>query len=408
MKITKSALIIIFITVFIDLVGFGIIIPLSPYLARNFGADALQVGLLMTVYSLMQFMFAPFWGQLSDKIGRRPVILVSLLGAAISHFLFAFGQDINMLFIARALAGLFGGNISTAMAYIADVTESKDRSKGMAIIGVAFGLGFILGPMIGGIAGHWGLKLGLLPPLGESFAAIFAAAICFANFIFAFFILKESLPLTLRGEATKRPSRIKLILQYFKKPALNVVLVTYFLTTLGMANMEAALFLFVRDKFLWSMTQASWGFAYVGVIMVIVQGAFIRRMVPKLGEVKVLATGLILSSLGMLGIGMSSSLVFLSVAVTLMSVGVSFINPTATGTLSLLSDNSEQGAVMGTSQSLSALGRVMGPILGGWLYRDVGWSFPFYIASLIYALGFLAIWLTKTQLPDSRRMETSP
>ena len=403
MKQNKSALFIIFITVFIDLVGFGIIIPLSPYLAKNFGADALQVGLLMTIYSLFQFAFAPYWGQLSDKIGRRPVILLSLFGASASHLLFAFGETLTMLFIARALAGFFGGNISAAMAYIADITQSKDRSKGMALIGVAFGLGFVLGPVLGGLAGNWGLKVGLLPPFGESFPALIASAICFVNFTFALFKLKESLPSEMRGKAAKRPSRIKLILQYFKRPVLNAVLITYFLNTLGMANMEASLFLYVRDKFSWTMVDASWGFAYVGMVMVIVQGFFIRRFVPKFGEVNILLWGLILAPLGMFGIGLSSDIPTLFVAVTLMSVGSSLITPTSTGTMSLLSDSSEQGAVMGTGQSLAALGRVLGPALGGWFYRDIGWSVPFYVASALIFLGYVFIWLNRARLPDTHK-----
>ncbi|MCB0357054.1 MAG: MFS transporter, partial [Bdellovibrionales bacterium] len=359
--------------------------------------------LLMTIYSLLQFTFAPYWGQLSDKIGRRPVILLSLLGASIAHLLFAFGSSLWGLFLARGLAGFFGGNISTAMAYIADVTESKNRSKGMALIGVAFGLGFVLGPVIGGFAGQWGLKIGILPPFGESFPALVAALICFTNFVLAIFWLKESLTEKLKGEALKRPSRIQRIIAYFQRPVLNAVLLTYFLNTLGMANMEASLFLYLRDKFQWSMTDASWGFAYVGMVMVVVQGTFIRRFVPKFGEVNLLITGLLLAAVGMFGIGLSPNIPVLAIAVTFMAIGSSLINPTSTGTMSLLSDSSEQGAVMGTGQSLSALGRVVGPALGGWVYRDIGWGVPFFVASLLILVGFVAIWLNRHRLPDSRK-----
>lgn len=391
MKNQKSALLIIFITVFMDLVGFGIIIPLSPYLAKNFGADALQVGLLMTIYSLMQFLFAPVWGRLSDRMGRRPIILISLLGASLSHLLFAFGETLSFLFIARGLAGLFGGNISTAMAYIADVTEAKDRSKGMALIGVAFGLGFVLGPVVGGLAATWGLKMGVLPPFGESFPALVASGICFFNFGFAIFSLNESLPEYLRGVATKRKPRLQMIIEYFQRRTLNAVLFTHFIFILAMANMEASLFLYVRDKFSWSMATASWGFAYVGIIMVIVQGGVVRRIVPKYGEIKVLLLGLFLASLGMLGIGGSESITHLAVAVTLMAIGSSLVNPTSTASMSLMSDSTEQGAVLGTGQSLAALGRVLGPALGGWVYRDWSWSAPFLVAGILSALGVAVI-----------------
>src|SRR6185312_15700921 len=185
-------LLIIFLTVFIDLVGFGIIIPMNPYLAEAFGASPFQVGLLMSVYSLMQFIFSPFWGQLSDRVGRRPVILISLLGGAASHLGFAFATSFWALVLARSLAGLFGGNLSAARAYIADITPEKDRSKGMGLIGAAFGIGFILGPLIGYVFGRVGVHLGTLPPLGESFPALIAAFICFSNFLFAYFALPES------------------------------------------------------------------------------------------------------------------------------------------------------------------------------------------------------------------------
>ena len=161
----KSPLAVIFLTVFLDLVGFGIIIPLSPYLAREFGASAFEVGMLMAVYSAMQFLFSPFWGGLSDRLGRRPILLVSIAGTALAHTLFYFAHDLWLLFLARTLAGIFGANISTAMAYIADVTSEKDRSKNMGLIGAAFGLGFVLGPAIAG----------MLTGLGENFPALAAA-----------------------------------------------------------------------------------------------------------------------------------------------------------------------------------------------------------------------------------------
>jgi DHA1 family tetracycline resistance protein-like MFS transporter len=406
MKNNKSALVIIFITVFIDLVGFGIVIPLSPYLAKNFGADALQVGLLMTVYSLMQFIASPFWGRLSDKLGRRPIILLSLLGASISHLIFSFGQSLEVLFFARFLAGIFGGNISAAMAYIADTTENKDRSKGMALIGVAFGLGFVLGPVIGGLTSQWGLQIGLLPPFGESFPALIASFICLMNFIFAFFKLKESLSKENRLQSIKRSSRFKNIIQFIKRPSLNILLITYFLNTLGMANMEASLFLYMRDKFSWSMTKSSWGFAYVGIIMVLIQGGVIRKIIPKYGEVKILLLGLFLAGIGMVGIGFSDQVFVLATFVTFMAIGSSFINPTVTGSMSLLSDSSEQGTVLGTGQSLSALGRVLGPALGGWVYRDVSIDFPFYVAGFLVFIGFLLVWIYRKNLPGNTNLGT--
>ena len=183
----KNALFVIFMTVFVDLVGFGIIIPLTPFLSRKLGATPFEIGALMTVYSLMQFLMSPFWGSLSDRLGRRPIILVSLLVSSLSHLGFAFSTTLVGLFLARMFAGIGGANISTAMAYIADVTDKKDRSKGMGLIGAAFGLGFVLGPFLGGFFGELGTHFGSEPPLGKSLAAVVASAICLFNFVIASF-----------------------------------------------------------------------------------------------------------------------------------------------------------------------------------------------------------------------------
>lgn len=406
----KKPLLVIFMTVFIDLVGFGIIIPLNPFLAREFGASAFEVGLLMSIYSLMQFVFSPFWGQLSDHWGRRPIILISLFGAAISHLWFAFAPSLVFLFLARGLAGVFGGNISTAMAYIADVTESKDRSKGMGLIGAAFGLGFVLGPAIGGFASRWGEALGTIPPFGPSWAAVIASIICFSNFVLAYFVLSESLPMTLRDKSSswrerlkKRPARLAKIFELVRRPTLGTLLVIYFFATFAMAHMEASLFLFVRDRFEFSLTEASLGFAYVGLIMVFTQGFFIRKLLPILGEKKMALWGLTLSALGLLGIGYSDSVWFLASAVTLLGVGSGFTNPALTGSVSLLASESEQGATLGVNQSLSALGRILGPASGGFLYAHLALSAPFFSGALFYVLALLLTITIYNRLPERAR-----
>ena len=403
MKSNKKALLVIFLTVFVDLVGFGIIIPLNPYLAKKFGADPLQVGLLMSVYSAFQFLFAPFWGHISDRYGRRPIILLSLFGAAISHLLFAFGGTLAMLFFARGLAGLFGANISTAMAYIADVTDTKSRSKGMGIVGAAFGLGFVLGPFLGGVMGHVGKQLGSQPPFAESFPALIASAICFVNFVSAFFFLHESLPVGRRAKVKKRPSRLGLIVKYGRRPQLGAVMLCFFLLAFGMANMEASLFLYVKDKFDWSLINASWGFAYVGLLIAFTQGYLIRKLLPKVGESKLILFGLIASGIGLFGVGLSDSVMFLAVAVSVMALGSGLANPSLSGTVSLLSDESEQGLVLGTNQSLASLARILGPALGGWLYQYLGMSSPFFAASGVCLVAMALILMQVKKLPVGAR-----
>ena len=397
MQNSKKPLLIVFLTVFIDLVGFGIVIPLSPYLAKEYGADALQVGLLLTIYSLMQFLFSPFWGQLSVRVGRRPIILMSVFGAGLAHLLFGFAQSYLVLFIARLFAGLFGANISTAFAYVADVTDEANRSKGMGIVGAAFGLGFVFGPFLGAELGHLGEQLGEAAPFGSSFAAIGAAVICFVNTILAYFYLPESLPgksayaaqdkLTRSAKGLKQ--RLQGLVSALRRPALGRLMVVYFLATTAMAHMEAALFLYVKDDFGLSLRQAGYGFAYVGILIAFTQGFLIRRLIPKFGDKKVLLAGLLMTAIGLAGIGFVDSVLQLGLVVTFLGLGSGLYGPSLNGLVSLLAGKSEQGAVMGTSQSFSALGRILGPVMGGVIYRDLGHEFPFWVAGGLCLLGLL-------------------
>lgn len=398
----KSPLIVIFVTVFIDLIGFGIIIPLSPYLSTRFGADALQVGLLMAIYSLMQFLFSPFWGQLSDQYGRRPIILLSLFGASVSHLLFAFGDSLLILFVARGLAGLFGANISTAMAYIADVTDESDRSKGMGLIGAAFGLGFVMGPFLGGISGDLGSYLGEHPPFGESFGAVVASGICFVNFLMAIRFLPESLNLKgLQSQFKQKKPRLELALKHLKRKTVGPLMMIFFLLTFGMAHMEASLFLYVQDVFGWGLTKASFGFAYVGIVMVFTQGYLIRKLLPKYGENYLMLVGLGTAGFGLSMIGFADSVWIAAVAVTLLGIGVGIANPSLSGSISLLTPKEEQGGAMGVNQSLSALARIIGPVLGGWFYRDVSRGSPFLVAGGLAFLGLVFAFLIFQKLPTT-------
>jgi MFS family permease len=394
----RSPLVVIFLTVFIDLVGFGIILPISPYLARLFHASPFQVGLLLSVYSLMQFLFSPLWGGLSDRIGRRPVILISLFGGGCSYLLFAFSNTLALLFISRALAGIFGGNISAAQAYIADVTTPAERSKGMGLIGAAFGLGFIFGPLIGGLLGKLGTTLGSTPPLGMSFPALGAAAICLSNFVFAFFVLKESLQ---KGSRTQdRSSRFKKISQQLRRPLAGHLIFVFFLSGLAMAQMEAMLFPYVADVFHWSFETASYGFAYVGVLMVIIQGYFIRKWMPKYGERYLLSLGLGLFSLSLFGIAISTTVALMAIVMTILAVGNGLMRPPNLGMISVLTPESEQGVALGVTNSLASLGRIIGPVFGGWFYEHISVHAPFVFAGLLALIAFLMVMRLYKKLPD--------
>lgn len=402
----RSPLLVIFLTVFIDLVGFGIIIPLSPYLAREFAASPKQIGLLLSIYSITQFLFSPFWGSLSDRVGRRPVLLVSIAGGALAYLLFAFSTSFWLLFAARALAGFFGGNISTAHAYIADVTTPEERSKGMGLIGAAFGLGFIIGPVLGGVFGLIGQSLGSAPPFGLSFSALGAALICIFNFLFAWRKLPESLPPEKRVNVRSRRKRLAELWSQLQRPKVGSLIFVYFLSGLAMAQMEAMLFPYVDDVFHWDLQKASFGFAYVGILMVLTQGVFIRRWMPRFGEPLLLSAGLALFSLSLFGIAFSTTVFVLAVTMTVLALGNGLMRPPNLGLISLLTPADEQGAVMGVTNSTASLGRIIGPVIGGLLYEKAGRPVPFLFAGFLAAIAFVIIAVMYGRLPVSGRLST--
>jgi MFS family permease len=404
-KKSRSPLFVIFMTVFIDLIGFGIIIPLGPFLARQFNATPTEVGLLMSVYSVMQFIFSPFWGGLSDRIGRRPVMLVSLLGGGLSYLLFAFSNSLCLLFVARGLAGIFGGNISAAHAYIADVTSEKDRSKGMGLIGAAFGLGFIFGPLLGGLLGVLGQKLGTEPPLGLSFSALGASLLCLINGAVAYFVLRESLPEELRGRRRERVNRLKLVWSHLRRPTVGSLIMVFFISGLAMAQMEAMLFPYVADVFGWDLRTSSYGFAYVGILMAITQGYLIRKWMPRYGEPLLLAVGLLLFGISMAAIGMSTTVLWLGGAMTVFALANGLMRPPNLGIISLLTPPEEQGVTMGVTNSLASLGRILGPALGGVLYERIGRGTPFMVGGALGLLCLGVVLLEFRKLPVSGRTE---
>ncbi|MAF89904.1 MAG: MFS transporter [Bdellovibrionaceae bacterium] len=399
-KASKKALGIIFLIVFMDLVGFGMIIPLSTYLAKDLGASPLEIGLLMTIYSLMQFIFSPFWGKLSDRVGRRPILLLSLFGSSLSFLFYAYSTELWMLYASRALAGIFGANISTAMAYIADVTDKDSRSKGMGLIGAAFGMGFVFGPFIGGIFGDIGRSLGTEAPFGLNFSALIASGICFLNFFCAIKILKESLTPEMRQNLPKRSSRVKQISRFVTKPLLGSLLFTTLLSTVAMAHMESTMFLFVKEQFDWSLSFASYGFAYIGLMMVFTQGYLIRKWMPKYGERKLLVIGLIMSVIGMAGISFTTGVWSMLVVQTILALGYGLLNPSLLGSISLSGEANEQGQLMGVNQSMSALGRIIGPAAGGFVYQAIGKTSPYIVAASLFFLALIFIAKNYSKLPN--------
>ncbi len=399
-----SALVVIFFTVFLYLVGFGVIIPILPILSREFGATSLQAGLLMSSYSLMQFLFSPFWGKLSDRYGRRPIILFCLFAEVFCYLLFAAASSLTMLFVARLLSGFFGASLSTASAYISDVTTKENRSKGMALIGVAFGLGFLLGPALGGTLS----VVGKAYHLEFALPSLFVAALCFITFVFAVFFLKESHQKNTAATEHRR-QRWSLLEKYLKLPTVSSLIVVFFLCSFAMSSMEATFILYMNDVFQWGAKEVSYGFAYIGFMMILTQGFLIRRVLPIFGEKKILVVGLVLLGSGLLGIALSSQLWMMALAVTALAMGNGLVNPAIMGSVSVLSDENEQGESMGVTQSLSSLGRIAGPAIGGFIYGQASYlGLPFVFSSGLVCLGLVLFLRVFSQVPSYSKRQSPP
>ena len=365
-----SPLLVIFVTVFIDLLGFGIIIPLLPFYAEHFGASALIVGLLSTSFSLMQFLFAPFWGRLSDRIGRRPVILIGLIGSALSYSLFALASSLPMLFVARCLAGIAGANIPTAQAFIADITTKENRARGMGMIGAAFGLGFIFGPAIGGFLSHWGYAA----------PAWFAAAISFANFVAALFLLPESRS---TSDERERVGRVEAFRRALLRPHLPLVLLVYFLVLAAFSSFEATFALFSEHQFGFTSTTIGYMFAWIGVVLATVQGALVGRVAKRVGEHRIVPVAIVIIAAGLALIAASRSIPALALASGVLAMGMGFNSPSMLSAISQLADPRDQGSTLGVSQSLGSLARIVGPAWGGWVFDQFGIRLPFVAASFV-------------------------
>jgi DHA1 family tetracycline resistance protein-like MFS transporter len=375
-----SPLVIIFVTVFIDLLGFGIIIPLLPFYAESFGASALAIGLLGTSFSLMQFLFSPIWGRWSDRIGRKPIILVGLLGSCLSYVTLALANTLVLLFVARIVGGIAGANIPTAQAYIADITTPENRARGMGLVGAAFGLGFIFGPALGG----------LLSRFSPETPMWCAAALCFANFVAAWFLLPES---RVASVTTKTLGRMEAFRHAMAKPAILLVLSLYFLVTMAFSAFEATFALFTEARFGYTAASIGFLFAFIGVIIAVIQGVLIGRVVKRVGERKVIpiAIAAIAISIGMLPFVWSVPT--LLAALGLLAMGMGFNNPSLSSMVSKLSHEDDQGGILGLASSVASLGRVVGPAWGGYMYDAFGMTTPYLSAAGLMFIAFLVSFI---------------
>jgi multidrug resistance protein len=407
----KPSLLVVFLTVFIDLIGFGIVVPLIPIYSKHYGASGFVIGAIIASFSAMQFVFSPIWGRLSDRHGRRPILLISTAGAALSYVLFAVGSGFEnhtvalwTLLVSRAFAGICGGNITVAQAYIADITPPENRSKRMGLIGMAFGLGFIFGPALSGIALHF---------FGSTGPGWTAAALCAANFFLAFCILAESLKPD-SSQAARRPH----FAQWghtLAQPKIGLLILIFFLATFAFSCFESTLPLLVSDNFNLgiavdetrpAMTVISL-FVFCGIIGAVIQGGAIGRLVKMFGEPKLISLSLFLTGISLIllpfikGDGQLKWLAVLHatdwpwikmlLALALLAIGSGLTRPPLFGLLSNLTPANEQGATIGVAQSAGALARILGPLFAVILYLRIA-PLPYVFCGGLAILAALLTW----------------
>lgn len=379
--IRKASLGTIFLTVFLDLLGFGLVVPYLPGVARTYGASPLVATLLGAAYSLMQLFFVPYWGQLSDRVGRRPVLVASAFASVLGFLILARADTLWMLFAARIWNGIATSNISVAQAYIADVTEPHDRAKGMGLIGAGIGFGFVLGPVIGGV-------LEAASPLGRAGAlpAYAGAALALLNTILALAFLPESLPPERRGQLPRRASPFDPERYRVARRAAGVgpALLLNFVLVISFAAMEQTFRLFTEDAFHMDARGTGSVLGFVGLVLIVVQGGLLRPLARAFAEETLVRAGTLLQAAGFFALALSprfGSLAALYGAMGLIAFGSALTNPSLSAFVSRSTDPKSQGTVLGVLQSAGAFARVCGPATGGLLYQAVGHQAPYFAAA---------------------------
>jgi len=383
MSKSKSALVVIFLTIFIDLLGFGIIIPILPFYLEKIAGGTENIGqtiaLMMMVYSLMQFIFAPVWGRLSDKYGRKPILLMSLAGTMVTHVWFALSTTLWMLYAARILTGIFAATVPTAMAYISDVTDESNRTKGMGLIGAAFGLGFILGPALGGILSQFG---GFRVPL------LGAALLSFLAFTVAFFKLKESVDFTVVKQSDFRRYKLRFVFQALKNPRLGLLFTIFFIVALSFSNLETVFAVFAQNRFGFDALHTGYVFGFIGVCSALMQGFFIGKLSKRFGEKKLISAAILVLAVGFFLIPYAHIVALFVLLSGMVAIGLGMHNPSVLSLVSKNAQSGETGSVLGINQSFSALGRIIGPMWAGFAFDRIGPGIPFTSAGVLLLVAF--------------------
>jgi MFS transporter, DHA1 family, tetracycline resistance protein len=368
-----SPLGIVFTTVVIDLVGFGIVLPILPLWAETFGASPVQIGLITASYAVMQLLFAPVWGRLSDRYGRRPIILVSLAGSAASALMIGLAGTLVVLFVARVLQGIAGASYAAAQAYVADVTSKEERARGMGMIGAAFGLGFILGPAFGAV----------FSAVDERLPFFVAAGLAALNWLIAY----RRLPESLRPGSTSAPTpRLAAMRRALGSRELAPLVWLSFVATFAFVGMESTFALFGERRFEYDAVEMGLLFTYIGVLAAVGQGLLVGRFVARWGESRVLIAGLVGTAVGLAVTALAHELWVLLVGLLFLAVASGLVFATTTALISLAVDDRDQGVILGLNASVGSAARIAGPVVAALLFQHAGIAVPLVVGAALFAV----------------------
>ena len=382
----------IILVVFIDLLGFSLIIPLLPYYAQTFNASDTTIGLLVASYAAAQLIGAPLLGRASDRYGRRPILVISIFGTFLGFLIFGFATSLAMLFASRILQGLTGGNLSVAQAYITDVTDAKSRNRGLGMIGAAFGLGFIIGPAVGG----------LLSNISYSVPAFVAAALSFINLLLIVFWLPESLTPEKRSQLTQKNSAFSLdaLLQALKHPLTGPLLITRFLYSLAFVILQSIFSLFALKRLNMSVVTTGFVLTYVGVVSVVTQAWLVGKLSQKFKDILLIEAGILVLALGLLVWAFAPNVPLLVFSVTPIAFAGGMLNTIVPSALTKTVEPQEVGGILGLSTSVESSTRVIAPLLGGFLLDRVSYWAPGVFGALLLLITFAYVLRTAQQDGD--------